>query len=76
MVDSQLTKQLATVNNYTNFNAFHYVQDYGVTEEIQPVAVEKPLEQSDDCVGDNSGSATLYGSVTTMVLCWMTAAIM
>ena len=43
-------------------------------EESQPVAVERPLVESDNCL-DGSGSATLYGSVITMVLCWMTAAV-
>ena len=43
-------------------------------EESQPITVERPLEQSDNCL-EGSGSATLYGSVTTMLLCWMTTAI-
>lgn len=43
----------------------------------QPIAVESPLEPSDKCVNavDNSGSATPYGSVITVLLCWMAAAI-
>jgi len=45
-----------------------------------PVAVEVPLEQTDNCPdeteNDDSGSTLLYGSVITVVLCWMAAAIM
>ena len=46
-------------------------------EESQPITVDRPLEQSDNCLNEveGSGSTTLYGSVITMLLCWMTAAI-
>ena len=39
--------------------------------------VEVPLEQTDSCTTeeDGSGSTTLYGSIITMMLCWMAAMI-
>jgi len=62
-------------------------------EESQPIAVERPLEQVDNCPDemgpdemgpdkmgpdemgpnemDRSGASKLYGSVITMMLCWM-----
>ena len=40
----------------------------------EPITVEEPLVQTDNCGIDGSGSATLYGSVITVALCWMAAA--
>ena len=48
-------------------------------EESQPITVDRPLEQVDNCPNemgpnevDSSGAVTLYGSVITVILCWMT----
>ena len=42
-------------------------------EERQPIAVDMPLEQVDNCPNEmeRSGASTLYGSVITMMLCWV-----
>ena len=47
-------------------------------EKSQPIAVESPLEQSDNCPNkvDSSESTTIYGSAITMALCLMVAAFM
>ena len=57
--------------------ASYYLQNFGFTEVGQPITVEVPLEQTDNCVTDTdgSGSTTLYGSVITMMLCWMATMI-
>ena len=54
----------------------HYLQNFGFVKVCQPITVEVPLEQTNNCVtdtNDGSGSTTLYGSIVTVMLCWMVA---
>ena len=56
---------------------FDQLQNIGFTEIYQPVVIEIPFEQPDDCMESSSGLTVdlQCGSIIVLLLCWTVVAV-